>query len=424
MAASGAYKAHEKEFGGTLGAFAIVIALPLVIHALFFFCVAQYCISPSNFWEAPTHLPSTWQQVFDPSALAVVIGWIASLVVLERILPGPLVSGLPLRDKSILTYRLNGHLTFWVIISVLAGLQTSGVINLSYCYTYYAQLATAAILLTLTLSVLLYAASFRRGAMLALGGDTGSAVYDFFIGRELNPRIGSFDLKEFCELRPGLIGWMVLNVGMLLAQYERTGHVTPSMWLVNLFQALYVWDALYHEASLLSTMDITTDGFGFMLAFGDMAWVPFTYSLQARYLVDHDPGFSWPALAAICTVQVLGFTIFRRANSQKDAFRRNPDAPEVKHLRSLPTKRGTRLLTSGWWGLARKINYTGDWLVGLSWCLLCGFDSIVPYFYSIYFFVLLVQRAMRDNQACALKYGEDWKRYTELVPYIFIPYII
>lgn len=35
-----------------------------------------------------------------------------------------------------------------------------------------------------------------------------------------------------------------------------------------------------------------------------------------------------------------------------------------------------------------------------------GFDS-----------VLLVQRAMRDNAACAIKYGEDWGRYTELVPY-------
>ena len=32
-------------------------------------------------------------------------------------------------------------------------------------------------------------------------------------GRELNPRIGTLDLKEFCELRPGLIGWFVLNMG-------------------------------------------------------------------------------------------------------------------------------------------------------------------------------------------------------------------
>lgn len=38
----------------------------------------------------------------------------------------------------------------------------------------------------------------------------GNAIYDFFIGRELNPRIGTFDLKYFCELRPGLIGWVCL----------------------------------------------------------------------------------------------------------------------------------------------------------------------------------------------------------------------
>ena len=46
-------------------------------------------------------------------------------------------------------------------------------------------------------------------------------------------------------------------------------------------------DALWAEKAILTTMDITTDGFGFMLAFGDLAWVPFTYSLQARYLVEH-----------------------------------------------------------------------------------------------------------------------------------------
>lgn len=39
------------------------------------------------------------------------------------------------------------------------------------------------------------------------------------------------------------------------------------------------------ERAILTTMDITTDGFGFMLAFGDLSWVPFTYTLQARYLV-------------------------------------------------------------------------------------------------------------------------------------------
>jgi hypothetical protein len=56
---------------------------------------------------------------------------------------------------------------------------------------------------------------------------------------------------------------------------------------VCLFHLLYVMDGLWNETAILTTMDITTDGFGFMLAFGDIAWVPFTYSLQARYLADN-----------------------------------------------------------------------------------------------------------------------------------------
>ena len=114
----------------------------------------------------------------------------------------------------------------------------------------------------------------------------------------------------------------------------------------------------------------------------------------------------------------------RGANGQKDAFRRDPNAPAVSHLKWMPTKRGTKLLTSGWWGAARKINYTGDWIMGLSWCMFTGFKSPVPYFYSIYFGILLVHRALRDDHACAAKYGQDWNAYKQKVPSLFIPGLI
>ena len=58
-------------------------------------------------------------------------------------------------------------------------------------------------------------------------------------------------------------------------------------------------------------MDIISDGFGFMLAFGDLSWVPFIYSFQTRYLVDHDPGLSIVPCALAIAVQALGFYIFR-----------------------------------------------------------------------------------------------------------------
>ena len=59
----------------------------------------------------------------------------------------------------------------------------------------------------------------------------------------------------------------------------------------------------------------------------------------------------------------------------------------------------------GWWGVARHVNYLGDWLMAWAWCLPCGFDHLVPYFYVVYFGVLLVHRDLRDGGG-AEKYGE------------------
>ncbi|XP_032174990.1 delta(14)-sterol reductase LBR isoform X2 [Mustela erminea] len=253
----------------------------------------------------------------------------------------------------------------------------------------------------------------------------GNAIYDFFIGRELNPRIGTFDLKYFCELRPGLIGWVVVNLVMLLAEMKVQGRAAPSlaMILVNSFQLLYVVDALWNEEALLTTMDITHDGFGFMLAFGDLVWVPFIYSFQAFYLVHHPNEVSWPMASLIIALKLCGYVIFRCANSQKNAFRKNPSDPKLAHLKTIHTSTGKNLLVSGWWGFVRHPNYLGDLIMALAWSLPCGFKHILPYFYVIYFAVLLVHREARDERHCRRKYGLAWEKYRRHVPYRIIPYI-
>ncbi len=68
-------------------------------------------------------------------------------------------------------------------------------------------------------------------------------------------------------------------------------------------------------------MDITTDGFGFMLAVGDLAWVPFVYSLQARYLVFNQIELGPINTALIVLVNLAGYYIFRAANGEKNDFR-------------------------------------------------------------------------------------------------------
>lgn len=90
----------------------------------------------------------------------------------------------------------------------------------------------------------------------------------------------------------------------------------------------------------------------------------------------------------------------------------------------MPTARGTRLITSGWWGAARHVNYFGDWIMGLAWCLPCGLAGaagIVPYFYCIYFAALLAHRERRDEASCRAKYGADWDAYCARVPWRIVP---
>jgi len=60
------------------------------------------------------------------------------------------------------------------------------------------------------------------------------------------------------------------------------------MLCVVVYQGMYVWDALYQERAILTTMDITTDGFGFMLAFGDLTWVLFhSFNVPAHWLINY-----------------------------------------------------------------------------------------------------------------------------------------
>lgn len=61
--------------------------------------------------------------------------------------------------------------------------------------------------------------------------------------------------------------------------------------------------------------------------------------------------------------------------------------------------------------------------MGLAWCLPCGFDSPIPYFYALYFAILLIHRGARDEHKCRAKYKKDWEKYCRHVPYKFIPFL-
>ncbi|NWR69392.1 LBR protein, partial [Centropus unirufus] len=413
-------KTKDLEFGGRIGTFLLIFFLPTTVLYLLLMC-KQDDPSLMNF---PPPLPAL-ESLWESRVFGLYLLWFF-LQALFYLLPiGKVVEGLPLSNGRKLQYRINGIYAF-ILTAAAIGTLLYFQFELHYLYDHFMQFAVSAAAFSMALSIYLYIRSLKAPEEeLAPGGNSGYFIYDFFTGHELNPRMGSFDLKYFCELRPGLIGWVVINLAMLLAEMKIHNQSMPSlsMILVNSFQLLYVVDALWNEEAILTTMDITHDGFGFMLAFGDLVWVPFVYSLQAYYLVGHPNAISWPVAAAITTLNCIGYYIFRSANSQKNNFRRNPSDPKLAYLKFIPTATGKGLLVTGWWGFVRHPNYLGDIIMALAWSLPCGFNNILPYFYVIYFICLLVHREARDEHHCKQKYGLAWERYCQRVPYRIFPYI-
>ncbi|KAI8390807.1 ergosterol biosynthesis ERG4/ERG24 [Radiomyces spectabilis] len=425
-------KTSHYEFGGPIGAAAMVIFLPALVLLFAFGCDQTGYMPFERFYAGLGAVASgqlsfgnlvEYVKAWKPMSLLWYFCFIAQLVTFTIAMPGTNVEGTQLRDGTRLSYRINALQTLQTTTTMLImSNRGHGWSMPLWVQANFAQLAVASVIFSFFISITMYICSFLGAPrLLALGGNTGNMIYDFMIGRELNPRIGDFDLKFFTELRPGLIGWLFLDGCMAVKQWVSLGRITNSMVLVLVFQAWYVLDALWNESSILTTMDITTDGFGFMLAFGNLCWVPMMYSLQTRYLSDFPVDLTYIQMAVIIALQLGGYYIFRSANKQKDVFRKNPEDERVRHLSYIETQAGTRLLTSGWWGKARHINYLGDWLMSVAWCLPCGFKSIIPYFYCIYFAILLIHRERRDDEKCRKKYGEDWETYCNKVKYRIIP---
>ncbi|KAG4996304.1 hypothetical protein JHK85_027743 [Glycine max] len=135
--------------------------------------------------------------------------------------------------------------------------------------------------------------------------------------------------------------------------------------------------------------DIIAERLGFMLVFGDLVWIPFTFSIQGWWLLMNSVESTPAAIVANCFVFLIGYMVFRGANKQNHVFKKNPKA---RIWGKPPKVIGGKLLASGYWGIARRCNYLGDLMLALSFSLPCGISSPIPYFYPVYLLILLIWR--------------------------------
>lgn len=102
---------------------------------------------------------------------------------------------------------------------------------------------------------------------------------------------------------------------------------------------------------------------------------------------------------------------------------RKPVFIRAKYRDQFGKEQSSILLASGWWGVARHLNYFFELLLNLCFCLPAYATSLVPYSIFLFLCGLLVHRSIRDENKCTAKYGKFWKDYSKKVPYKILPYV-
>jgi Delta14-sterol reductase len=354
----------------------------------------------------PVTLDTLW------TAAKLIFGFVAALFVGALVLPGLEREGYPQADGSTKHYKLTGMTLFFVTHVVIAVSVFGFGVSLALLISHIWSLFIVANVLAFGLTFALYLWG-RRSVGLPPN------LRDLWFGNELNPTWLGVDMKLFMY-QPSLIGVNLLIVAFASAQYDLHHRVMPQTWCLLGFWWAYLFSHYVKEEFMLSTWDITSENFGFMLVWGDLVYVPFLYSLPGWWLVDRMTPFEPWQWVSLCVLCGLSMWVFREANWQKERYKRHPNK---RIWGRPPVLIDGRLLASGFWGIGRKLNYTGEIGVYVCFALTTGFVSPWPYLLPLALTVLLVQRAARDDKKCAAKYGDAWKAYCERTRFRIVPYV-
>jgi 7-dehydrocholesterol reductase len=381
---------------------------------------------------------STIYQIWGPLFFGTVGAWKILVVFaavelfLMKILPGREVEG-PITPKgNVPVYKANGISAFAsTMLLFYLGSAHFKLFSPTIIYDNFGGLLGALNFFSLLFCLFLYFKG-RYKPSSTDSGTTGHAIFDYFWGMELYPRIFGWDVKMFTNCRFGMMGWGLIIISFAAKQNQLYG-LSDSMMVAVSLQLLYIAKFFWWETGYLRSMDIMYDRAGFCICWGCMVWVPSVYTSPILFLVNHpNPLGTFTALSIFAAGTVCIFINYladrqrqyvRSKNGDCTIWNKKPDLIFANYKTEWGEEKQTLLLASGWWGISRHFHYLPELLGAFFWSLPALFTNFIPYFYLTFLFPLLVDRSFRQERRCKMKYGKDWDKYCKLVPFRFIPFV-
>lgn len=416
----------------------ITICPPLVM--LVWFTNVSLDGSLGNLYSlfAEKGLFSTIYDVWSPLFFGTTNAWkilatFASVeLLLMKALPGRKIQGLITPKGNVPVYKANGISSFICTLGLFyLGSFQFKLFSPGIIYDNFGGLLGALNIFSLLFCLFLYFKGRYRPSS-SDSGTTGDALSDYFWGTELYPRVFGWDVKMFTNCRFGIMGWGLIIISFACKQNQLYG-ISDSMWVAVTLQLLYIAKFFWWESAYLRSMDIMYDKAGFCICWGSMVWLPSVYTSPSLFLVNHPNHLgTLVSLLILCAGTTCIFINYladrqrhyvRSKNGECTIWKKKPDLIFANYKTEWGEEKQSLLLASGWWGVSRHFHYLPELLGAFFWSMPALFGYFLPYFYVTFLFLLLIDRSYRQEKRCAMKYGKDWDRYCERVPFRLIPFI-
>lgn len=167
-------------------------------------------------------------------------------------LPGVTSYGKPLDHEGgkQLAYHCSAMWAFCLTIITGFVLHLTEIFPLYTILDEFGPLLSVAILSGYLVAIVAYTSAMLRGAQHRM---TGYFLYDFFMGAELNPRIGNLDFKMFFMVRMPWFILLSISFATAARQYHEYGYISAEVGFIVFAHVLYANACAKAEECIVGT---------------------------------------------------------------------------------------------------------------------------------------------------------------------------